>query len=100
MDMNTPRQMQLGRWAAALRVGLEDPKAVDKVADELIEVLRRRFWAVSRTYLVSGETEIRTVEAETALEAVAKAWGFVGEDWSDLEDELNKLGIGIGVQAI
>ena len=97
--MNTPRQMQLGKWAAALRQA-NTQKAIDKVADELIQVLRRRFYAVSRTFLVNGETEIRTVEAETPLEAVAKAWGFSGDDWTDLEDEVNKLGIGIGVQAI
>lgn len=93
--MNTPRQIQLGKWAAALQVA-DTKKAIDKVADELVEVLRRRFYAVSRTYLVSGETEIRTVEAETPLEAVAKAWGFSGDDWTDLEDDLYKLGIGIG----
>lgn len=91
--------MQLGRWAAALRQA-DTKKGIDKVADELIQVLRRRFYAVSRTFLVNGETEIRTVEAETPLEAVAKAWGFSGDDWTDLEDEVNKLGIGIGVQAI
>jgi len=96
--MNTPRQIQLGKWAAALRVayGSRNYEMVDKVADELVEVLRRRFYAVSRTFLVNGETEIRTVEAETPLEAVAKAWGFSGDDYYDLELTLNKLGIGIG----
>jgi len=69
---------------------------LDKPAPEEVKETTPR-WAVSRTYLVNGETEIKVVSADTELEAVAEAWGFLGDDWLDLEDSLNNIGIGIGI---
>ena len=69
---------------------------LDKATPEEVKETPPRRWAVSRTYLVNGETEIKVVSADTNLEAVAEAWGFLGDDWLDLEDSLNNIGIGIG----
>lgn len=71
-------------------------KLLDEPAPEEVKETTPR-WAVSRTYLVNGETEIKVVSADTELEAVAEAWGFTGDDWFDLEESLNTNKIGIGI---